>query len=48
MTGAPVLLEQSVGFIEAGVINSLDVETHTLFIGRVVNAGVFSDEESMT
>jgi len=47
-TGAPVLLEHTVGYLEAEVISSLDVETHTLFIGKVINAEVLSDEESMT
>ncbi len=48
VTGAPVLLEQTVGCLEAEVINSLEVETHTIFIGKVINAEVFSDEEPMT
>lgn len=48
MTGAPVLLEQSVGFLEAEVINSIDVITHTIFIGKVVDAEVFNNEDPMT
>jgi flavin reductase (DIM6/NTAB) family NADH-FMN oxidoreductase RutF/rubredoxin len=48
VTGAPVLLENSLGYMEAEVINSLDVETHTIFIGKVVEAEVFSNEDPMT
>lgn len=47
-TGAPILLEQSAGFLEAEVIASQDVNTHTLFIGRVVDAAVLSEEDPMT
>lgn len=48
ITGAPVLLEQSVGFLEAQVIESIDVITHMLFIGKVVDSEVFNEEEPMT
>jgi len=48
VTGAPIILENSIGYLEAEVINSIDVETHTVFIGKVVEAEVFNDEEPMT
>ncbi|WP_276538493.1 rubredoxin [Dehalobacterium formicoaceticum] len=48
VAGAPILLENSVGYIECEVINSLEVETHTIFIGKVVDAEVFSQEDPMT
>lgn len=48
VTGAPVLLENTVGYLEAEVISSLDVETHTLFIGKVIEAEVLSKEDPMT
>jgi len=48
LTGAPVLLEKSVGYLEAEVISSLDLETHSVFLGRVINSEVFNDEEPMT
>lgn len=47
-TGAPVLLENTVGYLEAEVINSIDVITHTVFIGKVVNAEVLNSDEPMT
>jgi len=34
-TGAPIVLDNTVGFIEAEVTASIDIETHTLFIGKI-------------
>jgi len=48
VTGSPVVLDSAVAFLEAEVINSLDVGTHTIFIGKIVNADVLSDDEPMT
>jgi len=42
-TGAPVF-EEAVAFIECEVRQSIDVGTHTLFLGEVVAAGVSDDE----
>jgi len=36
ITGAPIVLDNSAGYIEAEVIKEIDVKTHTLFIGRVM------------
>lgn len=48
VTGGPIVLENSVGYLEAKVINSMDVGTHTVFIGKVVDAEIIKDEEPMT
>jgi len=42
-TGSPIVLDNSIAFIEAKVINTVDVVTHTLFIGEVVDAGTLKD-----
>ncbi|MDQ7778577.1 MAG: flavin reductase [Planctomycetota bacterium] len=47
-TGAPIVLENSIGFVEAEVVGSLSVGTHTIFVGKVVNAEPLADEEPMT
>lgn len=47
-TGSPIVLEKTVGYLEAEVIHWLDVGTHTVFIGKVVDADVLSDDEPMT
>ncbi len=48
VTGAPVLLEQTVGYLEAEVIKAVEVATHTLFVGKVKGAEVLNDEQPMT
>jgi len=35
-TGIPIVLDNAVSFIEAEVIEVIDVETHTLFNGRII------------
>lgn len=35
-TGAPIILDNTVAFLEAEVTESIDVETHTLFIAKIV------------
>ena len=47
-TGAPIVLDNAVSHIEARVTKEMDVGTHTIFIGEVVNADVISDEVCMT
>ncbi|MBM4433218.1 MAG: High molecular weight rubredoxin, partial [Chloroflexi bacterium] len=47
-TGAPVVLENATAYLEAKVIKEMDVGTHTIFVGEVVNAEVISDEACMT
>jgi len=44
-TGAPLILENTIGYIECGVVNSIDCGTHTMFIGKVVDAEII-DEHS--
>ncbi len=47
-TGAPVVLDNAVAYMEARVIKDLDVGTHTIFIGEVVDADVITEETCMT
>jgi len=47
-TGAPIVMESVAGYIEAEVIDSLDIGTHTVFIGKVVDAEILNDLEPMT
>ena len=46
--GAPVITDHSVASIEAKVVSSCDVGTHTLFVGEVIGSEVFNDKEPMT
>jgi len=45
---APIVLDHSLAYLEARVINHLDVGTHTIFIGELVGADVLSEGEPMT
>ena len=47
-TGAPIIMDNSISYIEAEVINSVDAGTHTIYIGKIVNADILSDKEPMT
>ncbi len=48
MTGVPVVLEYTLAYLEAKVVDRVDVGTHTVFIGKVVAAEVVADGEPMT
>ncbi|MGV8058151.1 MAG: rubredoxin [Smithellaceae bacterium] len=47
-TGVPIVLDYSIGYLEAELMSELDCGTHTIFIGRVVDADVTGNEEPMT
>ncbi|MFN3966253.1 MAG: rubredoxin [Endomicrobiia bacterium] len=46
--GLPIILDYTVGYLEAKVVDKLDVGTHTLFIGEVVDSNILSDKEPMS
>jgi len=45
---APIVLDHSLAYLEARVINQLNVGTHTIFIGELVGADVLREGEPMT
>ncbi len=47
-SGAPIVLDHAVAYIEAKVVSECDVGSHTLFIGEVVDAELLKDAEVMT
>jgi len=47
-TGVPIILDNTLAYLEAKVINQLELKTHTLFIGEVVAAEVIREAEPMT
>jgi flavin reductase (DIM6/NTAB) family NADH-FMN oxidoreductase RutF/rubredoxin len=47
-TGAPVVLDNAVSYLEARVKQEMDAGTHTIFLGEVVDADVITDEVCMT
>jgi flavin reductase (DIM6/NTAB) family NADH-FMN oxidoreductase RutF/rubredoxin len=48
VTGVPIVLDYSVGFIEAEVEGELDCGTHTVFVGKVVEADLTGEGQPMT
>ena len=44
ITGAPVIIEKTIAFIECEVIQEIDTGTHILFVGKAVNAEVVDDK----
>ncbi len=47
-TGAPVVLDNVVSYLEARVINQVELFTHTTFIGEIVAAEVMNDKVCLT
>lgn len=47
-TGVPIVLDHTIAYIEANLINSVDVGSHTIFIGEVVDADMVEPGEAMT
>lgn len=47
-TGVPIIIDYAVAYLEAKVTQEMDVGTHTIFIGEVVNAEVVKEEECLT
>jgi len=48
VTGAPIVLDYSVAYLEMKITQAVDCGTHTLFIGEVVDCGTLSDDPPMT
>ena len=40
VTGAPIVLDNAIAYLEAEVVASVSAETHTLFLAKIVDAGV--------
>jgi flavin reductase (DIM6/NTAB) family NADH-FMN oxidoreductase RutF/rubredoxin len=43
-TGAPIILDYTVGFLEAEIIQCVDVGSHTLFIGKIIACESLEDK----
>jgi len=44
----PIVIDNSLAYIEAKVVDKIDVGTHTVFIGRVEDTKILTDDEPMT
>jgi flavin reductase (DIM6/NTAB) family NADH-FMN oxidoreductase RutF/rubredoxin len=47
-TGAPVILDSAIAWFDCKVVSTLDVGSHLLIIGEVLDSDVISDEEPLT
>jgi ferric-chelate reductase [NAD(P)H] len=47
-TGSPIFLDNATAYLEAEVIQDVDVGTHTIFIGKVVAAEILTEDPCMT
>jgi flavin reductase (DIM6/NTAB) family NADH-FMN oxidoreductase RutF/rubredoxin len=47
-TGAPIITDSTIAFLECEVINTMDAGSHTLFVGRLLEAEKLKDEEPLT
>src|SRR4030042_951399 len=44
-TGIPIVLDNAASFIEAEVVEAIEVKTHTLFIGRIVGGETIDEQK---
>lgn len=42
------IIDASLGYMLCEIVDSIDNDTHTLFIGKLIEADVFKDEEAMS
>lgn len=48
VTGSPMVVDNCVAYMEAKVVNKMDVGTHTIFVGKIKDAEVISKDTPMT
>jgi len=47
-TKAPIVIDNSLAYVEGKVIDKIDCGTHTIFIGKVINAEIIGEGKPMT
>ena len=47
-SGSPIVLDHTTSYMDCELVASMDAGTHTIFLGRVVDADVLSDGRPMT
>ena len=46
-TGVPIVLNSALAFSELELINQMDMGSHTMFVGKVINGDILSNKASM-
>jgi flavin reductase (DIM6/NTAB) family NADH-FMN oxidoreductase RutF/rubredoxin len=47
-TGAPIVLDNTIAYIECEVNNSIEVDTHVIFIGKAIDADIIKNNDPLT
>jgi ferric-chelate reductase [NAD(P)H] len=47
-TGVPIVIDNAVSYLEAKVTGQMDVGTHTIFVGEILDGDVLNDKPCMT
>jgi len=47
-TEAPVVIDNAISYLEAKVIYEMDIGTHTIFIGKIIDSDVLNERVCMT
>ena len=47
-TGSPIFLDNTTAYLEAEVIQDIDIGTHTIFIGKITAAEILTEDPCMT
>lgn len=47
-TGVPIVLDYAVAFVESELIDQVSIFTHTIFVGKVIEAEILTQERCMT
>jgi len=48
ITGSPIVMENCVAYMEARILEKMNVGTHTIFVGRIEDAAVLNNDPPMT
>jgi len=48
ITGAPIVMDNAIAYLECQLIDQFDAGTHTIFVGKVLDADILADGEPMT
>lgn len=48
LSKAPIVLDFTLGYLECELVSSLDCGTHTMFIGKIIDAQLLNDNSPMT
>lgn len=47
-TGSPIVLDYTLAYMECKVVKSMDIGTHTLFVGELIDADILKEGTPMT